>query len=42
VKSLNRELHAMKLLDCDSKYFHPVVNQILKKERRLREAAEGK
>jgi hypothetical protein len=34
--SLNRELHAMRLLECDSKYFHRQTNQILRLERRLR------
>ena len=33
--SLNLELHAMRRLQCDSKYFHHQLNQILKRERQL-------
>jgi hypothetical protein len=35
ITSLNRELHAMRLLQCDSKYFHRVLNQILNREKRV-------
>jgi hypothetical protein len=36
LKSLERELHAMRLLQCESKYFHQQQNKILKFERQLR------
>jgi hypothetical protein len=38
LKSLERELHAMRLLQCASKYFHQQHNKILKSERHLRNA----
>jgi hypothetical protein len=31
--SLNRELHAMRLLQCEQKYFHQQLNKILKLEK---------
>jgi hypothetical protein len=39
LKSLERELHAMRLLQCDPKYFHRQQNRILKFERMVRNAA---
>jgi hypothetical protein len=33
LQSLNRELHAMRLLGCDQKYFHKPTNLILNPER---------
>jgi hypothetical protein len=39
--SLNRELQAMRLLHCDSKYFHRVVNLILERERQLKSNRHG-
>jgi len=33
IQSLNRELHAMRLLGCDQKYFHKATNLILNLER---------
>jgi hypothetical protein len=33
--SLKAELHAMRLLECDSKYFHPQMNKIIRLEKKL-------
>jgi hypothetical protein len=33
--SLKAELHAMRLLECDSKYFHPQMNKIITLEKKL-------
>lgn len=41
LSSLNRELRAMRLLQCDEKYFHRVLNLILEKERQIREEKGG-
>jgi hypothetical protein len=35
--SLNRELHAMRLLRCDPKYFHGPSNRVLQIEKKLRD-----
>lgn len=40
--SLNRELHAMRLLKCDSKYFHRVSNLILEREEQVRKRCRGR
>lgn len=32
---LRKDIHAMTLLNCDKRYYHPIWNQILQIERRL-------
>jgi hypothetical protein len=40
--SLNRELRAMRLLDCDPRYFHHISNEILKREKQIKKEKKGK